>query len=328
MRPDTWLLERWNRLGPRTRIAAAASVVIVLAGGSLAGYRQYHYMMHDNEFCLSCHLMTNAYDRFQRSAHNQLSCHTCHPAGPSTVWQLYATVFLNPTRVNKHAHVPNKTCASCHVRGDPAKWKIIATTAGHRVHLESTLPVLRDIQCVTCHSYSVHEFSPNKQTCLQAQCHPDARIRLGIMSSRDIYCTTCHNFTAEAPTLTYDSLGEPLSPKAQQCYSCHEMREALNNMEFTHDPHRGECGMCHNPHTQVSKREAAATCTSSRCHATWRESSFHIGVPNPEQCTRCHVPHSWKVEGRNCLRCHQNIAHDRGRARAAAGAVAPSGGTP
>jgi hypothetical protein len=82
-------------------------------------------------------------------------------------------------------------------------------------------------------------------------------------------------------------------------------------MEFTHDPHRGECGMCHNPHRQTTKQDAAATCASGRCHQTWRSSSFHVGVPNPEQCTRCHLPHSWKVEGRNCLRCHENVTQDR-----------------
>ena len=318
-------LARWyRRLDRGWKVAAVSGALLVVGIASVSGYRVYHYMMHDNEFCLSCHLMTDAYERFQRSPHNEISCHTCHPAGPNTVWQLYATLFLNASEVKKHAHVPNRTCERCHVQqGDTTLWRRIEQTAGHRVHLESKDSALRNIQCVDCHSTGLHEFNPNNQTCLRAGCHPDARVKLGRMGSLDIYCTTCHNFQAEAATLAYDSLGQPLSPKARQCYSCHEMRELLHNMEFTHDPHRGECGMCHNPHTQTSRADAATTCGSSRCHPNWRQSSFHIGVPNPEQCVRCHIPHSWKVEGRNCLRCHQNVLREGAPARGAAGTDAP-----
>ena len=307
MRLDKWILERWDRLSPRQRVIGATVGLTVLVVSSVVGYKQYNFMMHDNQFCLSCHLMADPYARFQRSAHNQLSCHSCHPISTSTVWQLYATLFLHPTEVKKHAHVPNDVCGACHVRGDPARWRIIAGTAGHRLHLESRSPALRSIMCTDCHGVSLHEFRPNQQICLQGGCHAYAHIRLGRMADRDIYCTTCHAFTAAAPTLSYDSLGRPLSPKAQQCFSCHEMQQRLSSMEFAHDPHRGECGDCHNPHEQRQASEAAQSCTKGACHTTWRASPFHNGVPNPTECTRCHIPHSWKVEGKNCLRCHSNI---------------------
>jgi hypothetical protein len=181
---------------------------------------------------------------------------------------------------------------------------------------------------VTCHSSGVHEFNPTNRTCMAAGCHPDARVQLGRMGSLDIYCTTCHNFNAVTPQLAFDSLGAPLSPKVQQCYACHEMRRQLGEMEFLHDPHKGECGMCHNPHEQQAAADARATCASASCHppAETLQSPFHVGVPSPEQCTRCHLSHSWKVEGANCTRCHQTILHERGPARAprsAAPAPAP-----
>ena len=308
MRPVRWLLERWDRLTFRQRVAGASVGFVVLLGTSLVGYRQYTFMMHDNRFCLSCHLMADPFERFSRSKHSEIECHDCHRATlQEQLHQLSAVIFDNPTQIKRHAHVPNARCETCHVRGDPNRWRVVAGTAGHRLHLESSSPALRSVMCVDCHGVSLHELRPNQQTCLQAGCHAYAKIRLGRMSSRDIYCTTCHAFTAEAPTLTYDSLGTPLSPKAQQCFACHEMRQALGNMEFTHDPHRGACGNCHNPHEQRQGAEAGRTCTSGSCHTTWRTSPFHSGVPNPTECTRCHIPHSWKVEGRNCLRCHGSI---------------------
>ncbi len=286
-----------------------AAAVIGLGAASLSGYRVYHYMMHDNEFCLSCHLMTDAYERFQRSAHNEVSCHSCHPAGLSTVWQLYSTVFLSPTEVRKHAHVSNRTCESCHsLEREGETWERVQRTAGHRVHLESRDSSLRDLKCVDCHSVDVHEFNPTNRTCMKAGCHADAQVKLGRMGSLDIYCTTCHSFQVETPHLAFDSLGGALSPKARDCFACHEMRRALGDMEFTHDPHRGECGMCHNPHTQRQGVEAAQTCTGAGCHVTdWQDSPFHTGVPAPQECVRCHIPHSWKVEGENCMRCHRHI---------------------
>lgn len=307
MRPDKWLLARWEGMAPRRRYSLVIVGVVLLVGASAAGYKQYTFVMHDNKFCLSCHLMTDPYERFQRSAHNQLSCHSCHPVSAGALWQVYAAVFIQPTRVTKHAHVPNEVCGTCHIDGDPDHWRVIANTAGHRLHLESSSPALRAIMCVDCHGESLHELAPDQQTCLQGGCHAYAHIRLGRMADRDIYCTTCHAFTVDAPTIAIDSLGRPLSPKARQCFSCHEMRERLGNMEFTHDPHRGECGDCHNPHEQRHGSEAGITCASSNCHTDWRRSPFHNGVPNPSECTRCHIPHSWKVEGSNCLRCHANI---------------------
>jgi nitrate/TMAO reductase-like tetraheme cytochrome c subunit len=326
MRPDKWLLERWHRLTFRQRVAGATIGAVLLLGTSVVGYRQYTFMMHDNKFCLSCHLMSGPYNLFMRSAHNQLSCHSCHPANLSAAWQLYAALVLKQTEVKKHAVVPNETCGACHVRGDPERWRIIAGTAGHRMHLESHSPALRSIMCTDCHGASLHEFRPNQQTCLQAGCHAYAHIRLGRMASLDFYCTTCHAFTAEAPTLTYDSLGQPLSPKAQQCFSCHEMQQQLSRMDFMHDPHRGECGDCHNPHEQRQAVEAARTCTTGSCHTTWRASPFHNGVPNPTECTRCHIPHSWKVEGSNCLRCHRNIPEPTRPGRTHRAALPPGGG--
>ena len=67
-----WVLKSWSRLSPAWRIGLVSGVTVVAAGASVAGYRQWHYMQHDNRFCTSCHLMVDPFQRFSRSAHAKL----------------------------------------------------------------------------------------------------------------------------------------------------------------------------------------------------------------------------------------------------------------
>lgn len=299
-----WIVGRWTALARKWRVGIVAGSGLVALVVAVAGFRQWHYMQHDNRFCTTCHLMQDPFERFGRSAHARLECHDCHKATiPEQLHQLYATVVNHPTEVTKHAVVPNNICGSCHVSGDSTRWRIIANTAGHRKHLESNNPRLRGIQCTTCHGVSVHVFAPVDRTCGQAGCHADKTIKLGKMGSiTELHCTTCHNYLADARTVGFDSLSRPLTPAARQCVSCHAMQQRLQNLDIGLEPHRGICGDCHNPHTQTTARQV--TCTSASCHSNWRSVSFHIGIPHPERCTTCHQAHSWRVDGANCTRCH------------------------
>lgn len=307
----------WDRLGRRGRLGVVAGFVLVLLGSAVGGMRQWSYMQHDNTFCTTCHLMRDPFQRFTRSAHAKLECHNCHRASlQEELHQLYSVVVDRPTEITKHAYVPNAVCGRCHIQGDSTRWRIIANTAGHRKHLESGNPRLKNVQCVTCHGVSLHQFAPVDQTCGQSGCHADKSIRMAGMGSLEIHCTTCHNFLADARNLAVDSLGRPLTPAARQCFSCHAMQQRIQNLDIAHDPHRGTCGMCHKPHTQTGPQQV--TCTASECHGDWRRVSFHRGVPNPERCTTCHQPHSWMVDGKNCTRCHQDIERQPPSRRGAA----------
>src|SRR6266498_3631952 len=148
-------------------------------------------------------------------------------------------VVDRPERIGPHAKVPNGVCARCHV---------------------------------TCHGVEIHHFAPLDSTCAQAQCHVNVPIKLGKMRQQtSLHCVACHQFTAEVPQLaTRDSATGTLRPAMKQCFSCHEMRALLIDFDPARDPHRGTCGMCHNPHTQERPADAKATCTSARCHADWR----------------------------------------------------------
>ena len=305
-----WILEKWEKLGRRWRIGLLAGFALALFGASLAGYRQWHFMQHDNRFCTSCHLMVDPFQRFSRSAHARLECHNCHEGRlPEQLHQLWATLVERPTAIGRHARVPNEVCGKCHVTGDSTRWKIIAATAGHRIHLESKDPRLKGMRCVECHGVSLHEFASVDRTCGQSGCHDHNTIRLGQMGQlSELHCTTCHNFLAEARQFSVDSLGKPLTPAAAQCLACHAMQVKMQAMDIGRDPHNGVCGDCHNPHTQTKPQDVS--CTNAGCHAGWQRVSFHVGVPHPERCTTCHQPHSWRVDGQHCIRCHGNVARE------------------
>jgi hypothetical protein len=319
-----WVLERWWALALKWRIAIVSGFTVAVVGASVAGYRQWTYMQHDNRFCTSCHLMVDPFQRFSRSVHAKLECHNCHEGRvPEQLHQLWLTVVESPTEIGRHARVPNEVCAKCHIAGDSTRWKIIAATAGHRIHLESKDPRLRGMRCVECHGVSLHEFAPVDRTCGKTGCHDHNTVRLGKMGQvTELHCTTCHNFLADARTLAVDSLGRPLTPRARECLACHAMQSQVKGMDIGRDPHQGVCGDCHKPHSQTKPQDV--NCTNAGCHATWRQVSFHIGVPHPERCTTCHEPHSWRVEGQNCVRCHANIPREAPtRSRRAAFAPAP-----
>ena len=312
-------------LGSRSRpvqIAIAAAAVLTLAGSAGAGAVTWNYTQHSNDFCMGCHVMDGAVERMTggESKHAKLSCHDCHQQPVSaSMWQLYLWVKERPQEIKKHADVPNAVCEKCHVTGDTAQWQRIASTAGHRVHLESDSLPLRNMQCIECHGTELHQFQPVRETCGQSACHKpaDTDIVLGKMAEQTVrHCTSCHEFTAEVPLLaTADSASGTLVPGQSQCFSCHEMRKILADFDERKDPHGGKCGMCHNPHTQETPRAAATTCATSGCHSNWRDEPFHMGQSHKNlgsECLTCHVPHAAKVDASSCQSCHQRV-RARGR---------------
>lgn len=316
----SWLLRA--PLGWRVALAGVATGGAVVAAILL--YRTYDYVQHQNEFCLSCHLMEDPYRRFERSAHRGLACKACHrPTLLARGRMALRQVVEQPERVAEHEEVPNETCAECHIRGDPARWKLIANSAGHRVHLESEDPALRGLRCVECHATSIHEFTASDRTCGKGGCHEESRIRLGKMTDLTVHCAACHAFSrpveVAASADTAPALPAPetpvaaLTPRREECLSCHAMRVLLEGFPAA-EPHGAVCGACHNPHQQATPREAVASCATSGCHARPdRLTPFHRGLrPGVlDRCTECHRAHGWKAEGDACQTCHRALTEPR-----------------
>jgi hypothetical protein len=297
-----------GRLSP---IVLGVVGLLIITGLGAAGYytyRTYDFVQHDNDFCMSCHLMSEPFELFAKSAHQGLGCKACHRPNMLQRAQMGLTqVVENPEEIRVHAEVPNEICAECHVEGDPERWRLIANTVGHRIHLESDDPVLQGLRCVECHSTSIHEFSPIDRTCAQSGCHEDNSVQLGEMGALTIHCAACHNFVAPVGEATL--LGTPeqaaILPDYDECLSCHAMRVLVEMPEP--DPHEGGCAACHNPHEQTEPAQAAQSCATVGCHDDTRDiTPFHRGLEleTLTDCMYCHQAHDFSLDGSNCATCH------------------------
>jgi hypothetical protein len=330
-----WLATRDRAI--KLVLGGGLAVILALIAGT--GFKTYHFMMHDNHFCQGCHifvpsgrvmarpdtgtyLMVNALE----GKHDTLSCHSCHPFALKTqTLELIAWMTNRPDKVPPHGKVPRKICEQCHIKGEAKKyWQRIATTAGHRVHLDSD-SLKGKIECLTCHARTAHRFQPVDSTCAQQGCHlvDSVKIRLGRMAARFrdwkpqpneelLYCNSCHQFTAAAQFLSPDSALGLLRPTSRNCFKCHAMRVLLATFDPAREPHGGACGMCHNPHTNIKPADALKSCTTAQCHANWRDVDFHTGVTHrkvAEQCEICHDPHSARVDASDCVGCHRAVRY-------------------
>lgn len=314
MKPGAWPRRfiRWfTSLPTGLLVALVGAVAVASVVGGVFLFRTYQYVQHDNEFCLSCHLMVEPYERFAQSGHRGLACKACHQPTLAVRTQMaLAQVIERPEELHTHAEVPNARCVECHVDGDPERWRHIGNSIGHRVHFESTAPELQGLRCVQCHSSSVHEFAATSRTCGQAGCHEDTQVRLGRMGDFTIHCIACHDFSRPVDQpLAPAQLAIALSPRREDCMGCHQMRVLLADFP-TDEPHDGACGVCHDPHAQTTPSQAVRTCAGAGCHARADTlTGFHRGLSPGvlDNCTVCHGAHGFRVDGRDCLACHGDV---------------------
>lgn len=305
-------------------------VALVAFAGLGAGAYGYNYMMHDNNFCQSCHIMDTAWNRFQTTKHKEQKCHDCHqqPLWVSTK-EIYWWVLERRMAIPAHDKVPNARCVECHVtaKRDSVRTNIL-TSAGHALHYNSDSSSLKDLECSKCHGTDFHRFVPNNNTCAQAGCHQGKKIVLGKMTAATgLHCTMCHAFKDKSTTdvagaaprkladvgpnqAAEDTAKRDMTPKQDQCESCHKMQVLLKDFKAANDPHKAVCGTCHNPHKQETPKETYQSCATAQCHASADTlTAMHRGLRNHalDDCGVCHKAHDWKVDGKNCLACHENI---------------------
>lgn len=329
----TWLTTRSRG----AKIALGASTVLALGVAGGVGAWSWDFMMHDNDFCSSCHVMKGAFTRFRVSEHDKLECHACHQQSIfASTKELYYWVLDRPEKIPAHAPVPNRICGECHEQQQAdSAWKRVIATAGHRVHFQSDSSQLKNLMCVDCHAKEVHAFKAVDMSCTTAGCHEQTKVRLGAMANQSgLHCITCHDFgRSVSEVVPIDSTRQALVPARQECFTCHEMREKLAKHDLDKDPHKATCGTCHNPHDQEKAGKAFESCATAGCHASADTlTAFHRGLGNHtlDKCGACHKPHSWKVKSTQCVDCHQDIYRDkpaRARARSADAASPPEAPT-
>ena len=260
-------------------------------------------MMHDNDFCRGCHIFVPSGQAFVKpdtgtyllvnkveGAHDSLSCHACHPFElKAQTKELFYWITDRPEEVPPHAKVPRKTCEQCHVTGEAKKtWQRVASTAGHRIHLESDSSALKDVACLTCHARTRAPLPAGRHHLRPEGLPPDRRgedpagpdggplhaRNQPLPNEEELYCNSCHQFTAEAQFVTLDSASGTLRPASANASAVTRCGSCWPASIPAKDPHGGSCGMCHNPHTDVKPTDASKSCTDAKCHADWR------GVPS------------------------------------------------
>jgi hypothetical protein len=319
-----WIRRQHEETPVGWKVAGAIAAIGVLAAliGGQAWF--YVYSQNNNSFCVSCHtLHDEVYQRFQQSKHHRIAdlrCHDCHDEPlVAEMKQIVFWMTKRPERVGPHAPVPREVCAACHIQKNAdSTWQRIVATAGHSVHVVSDTAKKLKIECLTCHGVTAHRFVPVAQTCAQSGCHKNIQIKLGKMAQQtSLHCTMCHRFTQPiVETVSVDTARASLIPSHEECLACHAMQKQMADFVPAKDPHKGECGWCHDPHKQTEPRMAFQTCANVGCHARAdTASAFHRGIGHAAlgDCGSCHQAHTWKVKGSSCLHCHKNIFDEPAR---------------
>ncbi|MEZ4474395.1 MAG: NapC/NirT family cytochrome c [bacterium] len=270
---------------------------VLLVTGSFAGWKTWDYIQNDPNFCTSCHLMDDAFDRWKHSPHAQVNCHTCHPGDiASNLHQLWVQLTKQPKEVKKHAEVPAKICGQCHLADDD-RWPQVAATSGHRVHW-----VEKKIECVECHAPAVHTFIPTDQMC--ARCHPTQVV--GLTAMEQVHCAKCHDFLADS--------SRPLVAGEDRCMECHAGSVGGPTAPVWHD--QVGCIGCHPVHdgaTGTVAADPAAGPTRDRegravpcadCHTE----EAALAMPAAHECQACHEPHAVPAGEAVCRDCHDEVA--------------------
>lgn len=273
-----WL---WVRSCPKkVTIPIMIVILVALSFGTFQFIHFYNYTQHDPNFCTSCHIMTESWDRWATSEHKDIECHTCHNPGIFVSTMMVVDfIFGSYERVERHTLVQDEVCSECHQSGSP-QWIQVAATAGHQMHADE-----QNISCTTCHAVTIHRFSPPGSIC--NVCHEDKSI-IGPMAN--MHCLNCHEFLV---------VEEQLIPQRKDyCLDCHQALTDDGVGLPTDAPMQYACGDCHQPHQEAQQ---VLDCLS--CHTV---EGLHLeGEHGATSCVTCHEPHEWRVtERETCLACH------------------------
>jgi hypothetical protein len=283
-----------GKFGGREWKIAGAALGVLAAIGGIAAFRGNQYVEHEPKFCLSCHTMNSAYDLWEQSGHKDIDCHKCHtPNVVDNLKQLYVYTTERPDKVVRHAFVEREVCQKCHGEGATgSKLNQVMITPGHRLHAGK-----QRIECVQCHSTSLHKFKPPKETC--AQCHKQITLAAaGTMA--EMHCLQCHPFMAA-------DAKRSLKPDRAACLDCHANRQVATEVfPSAKAPMKWDCGKCHKPHEKLNIGNADCI----KCHDAINE-GLHQVKAHVQDCQGCHKPHTWSSGVATCTTCHTRISPAR-----------------
>jgi len=258
----------------------------------IVGYRYYRHTQENPEFCLSCHLMKEAYKTWEKSKHSDIICQTCHRLSLIEQNKLLIA-FVTGTKSVRETHgrqKPWQACKECHFPDIEQGAISDSKTFGHARHVFT-----KKINCSECHiggasnsSGGLHEFKPESDACLK--CHKDRLVHgLGM---EGLQCLNCHTFSKEPSQKLVSE---------RRCLECH------GNIQRSGVMGSLRCFDCHKPHAKIKLE--GADCLG-RCHSHELEVGQHkLHIEKAKvDCLYCHRAHTWRVgrelATRICTKCH------------------------
>lgn len=265
-------IKTWIR-DPKHWIPGLIIAGVALIAFSFAGVGLY-YVEHNPRFCVSCHTMSEPFQKWQEGTHAMVNCHSCHKQSKlDSLHQVWMYFTQRPDKVVHHPELDHKICAQCHMTQDQ-KWHDIRETAGHKVHFEKA-----GLECLDCHDKGIHNIARPVEEC--GKCHSDKVDMSNKMAF--VHCTQCHNFLAKGKGAT------GISPTRDNCLDCHSKIRVEGETFPKEGSMHFECSTCHSPHKKLLP--SPSLCLG--CHTTL-PGKIH-GSDEKTRCFDCHKPHRWKA---------------------------------
>ncbi|MFN3479240.1 MAG: NapC/NirT family cytochrome c [Thermodesulfovibrionales bacterium] len=261
-----------------------ALIALISVLGVIVGYKYYRHTQEDPEFCMSCHIMKEAFIEWERGKHRDVVCQKCHHLSILEQNQLLVAYVVRGTNQKfSQTHgrkKPWELCKKCHMDEIAQGSRTLNKSYGHARHV-----FIQQIGCKICHKGTVHNFRPNEDAC--KKCHEDKGVHGVGMEA--FSCLKCHSFAEKTPTMI---------PR-DRCIVCHKgipQKGVMSDLL---------CHQCHKPHGRIKPQ--SRDCLG--CHgneATVGQHGFHM--KKGLSCIDCHKAHSWIVSPSSakilCTKCH------------------------
>lgn len=263
-------------------VLALIAVISVL--GVVVGYKYYRHTQEDPEFCMSCHMMKDAFQEWQRGRHRDVVCQKCHHLSLIEQNQLLVTFVVKGQSQFSQSHGRKKPwleCRKCHLDEISQGSVTLRESYGHAKHV-----FMLNIECKVCHGRSLHLFKPDESAC--QSCHKDKGVH-GI-GMEAFSCLKCHSFSEKSPTMV----------SRERCVKCHKVPANGPMSNF-------QCHQCHKPHGKIKLKSADCL---GECHGNEARVGQHgLHMKKGMECLDCHKAHKWVVgpdeAKRLCVRCHR-----------------------
>ncbi len=179
------------------KIGFVGVTALLLIATTSVGAVGRNYIQHDNGFCISCHVMSSAWQRFGTSEHRS---------------QKIADVAPQARTLKFEHRVHNRvSCTSCHTY---AGGRAVVSGAGVRCAKCHDKHHAAESQCRACHkppAKGAHTVSVHRDGCAGSGCH-DPSLRLPKAPLPKTLCNACHE-----PGFKHKS--------GRRCLDCHVVKD-------------------------------------------------------------------------------------------------------